>query len=90
MRRAFVYSKMPKWLHVSTKDKKQVPMNSDGLVECPTCGYKWHLTSDDQFGLALFEKTTGICPKCDRKMSILSQTTKIKRERSEGIHATKV
>ena len=90
MLRAFFYSKIPKRIRIATKGKKEVPMNSQGLVECPDCGYRWHLAADEQFGLVLFEKTRGICPKCDMNMSILSETTKIKRERSGGIHATKV
>ena len=90
MLRAFFYSKIPQWIHISSKGVKEIPMNSEGLVECPNCGYRWYLTSGEQFGLVLFERTRGICPKCDRKTSIVSQPTKIKREHSEEIHTTKV
>jgi ssDNA-binding Zn-finger/Zn-ribbon topoisomerase 1 len=90
MLRAFFYPKILRRIHIANKGKKEVPMNSQGLVECPDCGHLWHLNADDQYGLVLFEKITGICPKCDMDMSILSQKTKIKRERSGGIHATKV
>ena len=89
MLRAFLYSKMPKWIRTSTKGK-EISMNSQGLVECPNCGYRWHLAADEQFGLVLFERTRGICPKCDGKTSIISQPTKIKRERREENHTTKV
>ena len=88
MLRAFFNSKMPKWIRTSTKGK-EISMNSHGLVECPDCGFRWHLAADEQFGLVLFDRTRGICPKCDRKTSISSQTTKVKREHSEGIHTTK-
>jgi len=89
MLRTFFYSKMPKWIRTSTKGK-EISINSEGLVECPNCGYRWYLTSGEQFGLVLFERTRGICPKCDRKTSIVSQPSKIKREHSEEIHTTKV
>ncbi len=89
MLRAFLYSKMPKWIRIATKGK-EIPMDYQGSVECPDCGHRWYLTSGEQFGLVLFERTRGICPKCDRKTSIVSQPTKIKREHSEEIHTTKV
>jgi len=37
MFRAFSYFKMPKWIRIATKDKKAIPMNSQGLVECRIC-----------------------------------------------------
>jgi uncharacterized Zn finger protein (UPF0148 family) len=90
MVRELLYSKMPKWIRIATRRKKEVSMDSQGLVECPGCGYRWNLAANEQFGLVLFERTRGICPKCDVKTTVLSQTIKIKREHSEGIHTTKL
>ena len=90
MLRAFFYSKIRKWIHIATGGKKEIPMNSEGSVECPDCGYRWYLTSDEQYGLVLFERRTGICPKCGIETSILSQPTKIKREHNGGIPTIKV
>jgi len=65
-------------------------MNHQCLVMCPVCGYLWHLNADDQYRCVLFVETIVTCPKCYKHVSAVSPIAEIKRERSGGIHATKV
>ena len=65
-------------------------MNRQGLVMCPTCGYLWHLATDDQFLFVLFAKINVTCPRCYKHVSAVAPVAKIKEERSRGFHATKV
>ena len=73
----------------SNAGKKGASMNWQGLVMCPTCGYLWHLATDDQFRFVLFAKTNVTCPKCYKHVSAVTPVVKIKEEHSTGIRATK-